>query len=127
MRAANAEMLQLYRTIGATLLERMGRDWTAEVADRLGADLRRQFPDMAAMSPDNLDYMRRFAQAWPDPAGLPELEALPWGHIRVLLDRVDDRHDRDQLATAAVRHGWSQDDLLQEVLTRSSAERPAST
>ena len=118
-RAVNAEMLALYRTIGRTLLDRMGDGWSAAVVEKMGADLRTQFPDMAALSPVNLDYMRRFAEAWPDPAAAPPLEHLPWGHIRVLLDEVADPPVRDWYAAAAVRHGWSQDVLLHQILNRT--------
>ena len=117
--AVNAEMLALYRTIGRTLLDRMGDGWSAAVVEKMGADLRTQFPDMAALSPVNLDYMRRFAEAWPDPAAAPPLEHLPWGHIRVLLDEVADPPVRDWYAAAAVRHGWSQDVLLHQILNRT--------
>lgn len=119
MRAANAEMLNLYRTIGQALTECERNGWATEVVQRVGSDLRAQFPDMVALSPGNLDYMRRFAAAWPDPLGAPHLAALPWGHIRVLLDEVSDPQVRDRYAVAAVRYGWSQDVLLHQVLRRT--------
>jgi predicted nuclease of restriction endonuclease-like (RecB) superfamily len=118
-RAVNAEMLALYRTIGRILLDRVRDGWPAEVIDRMGADLRAEFPDMRALSPGNLDYMRRFAEVWPDPAVAPPLQHLPWGHIRVLLDEVADPHVRDWYAAAAVRSGWSQNVLLHQILNRT--------
>jgi hypothetical protein len=39
-RAVNAEMLALYRTIGRSLLERTRDGCSAEVIERMGADLR---------------------------------------------------------------------------------------
>src|SRR3712207_1508678 len=113
MRAVNAQMQALYRTIGRSLLDRMRDGWPAEVIERIGADLRAQFPDMAVLSfsPGNLEYVRRFTEAWPDPTAAPPLEYLPWGHVRVLLDAVDDPQVRDWYAAAAVRYGWSQDVL----------------
>jgi hypothetical protein len=83
------------------------------------ADLRAQFPEMIALSPGNLDYMRRFADAWPEPAAAPPLEHLPWGHIRVLLDEAGDPQIRDWYAAAAVRYGWSENVLLHQILNRS--------
>ena len=126
MRAANAEMLKLYRTLGRTLLERLRNGWTAEAVRRMGADLRAQFPDMVALSPGNLDYMRRFAEAWPDPTAAPPLEALPWGHIRLLLDEVPDPQARNAYAVAAVQYGWSHDVLLHQIRSGTSvpAEQP---
>jgi predicted nuclease of restriction endonuclease-like (RecB) superfamily len=118
-RAVNAEMLALYRTIGRTLLERTRDGWSAEVVDRMGADLRAEFPGMKGLSHTNLDYMRRFAEAWPDPAVAPALEHLPWGHIRVLLEEVADPQARDWYAAAAVRGGWSENVLLHQILNRT--------
>jgi predicted nuclease of restriction endonuclease-like (RecB) superfamily len=118
-RRVNAEMLTLYRTIGHSLLERTRDGWSAEVIERMGVDLRAQFPDMRGLSPGNLDYIRRFAEAWPDPAAAPQLELLPWGHIRVLLDEVADPEVRDWYAAAAVRRGWSRDVLRHHILNRS--------
>ncbi len=63
--------------------------------------------------------MRRFADAWPDPAAAPPLEHLPWGHIRVLLDEAADPQARDWYAAAAVAHGWSENVLLQQILNRT--------
>jgi hypothetical protein len=119
IRAVNAEMLVLYRTIGRSLLDRMRNGWSLEVIERMEADLRAQFPDMVGLSPGNLDYMRRFAEAWPEPAASPPLEHLPWGHIRVLLDEAGDPQIRDWYAAAAVRYGWSENVLLHQMLDRS--------
>ena len=63
--------------------------------------------------------MRRFAEAWPDPAAAPPLEHLPWGHVRVLLDEVSEPQARDWYAAAAVRHGWSQDMLMHQIFDRA--------
>lgn len=122
-RAVKSEMLALYRTIGCTLADRERDGWSAEVVERMGADLRAQFPDMVPLSPGNLAYMRRFAEAWPDPAAAPPLEHLTWGHIRVLLDEVADPPVRDWYAAAAVRYGWSESVLRHQIL--NCAHRPA--
>jgi hypothetical protein len=108
MRAANAQMLEMYRTIGRSVLERMRDGWSSEVVERMGADLRERFPGSIAFSPGNLDYMRRFAEAWPDRLVAPPLEHLPWGHIRVLLDEVAHPQLREWYAAEAVQHGWSE-------------------
>ncbi|MGY1761635.1 DUF1016 N-terminal domain-containing protein [Geodermatophilus sp. SYSU D00805] len=85
----------------------------------MSTDLRRRFPGHITFSPTNLDYMRRFAAAWPDPGIAPPLNHLPWGHIRVLLDEVADPRARDWYAVAALEHGWSETVLLQQILNRT--------
>jgi len=119
MHVVNGEMQRLYRAVGRSLLERTRNGWSAEALERVGADLRAHFPNSIAFSPSNLDYMRRFAEAWPDPATAPPLEHLPWGHIRVLLDQVTEPQARDWYAAAAVEHDWSENVLLQQILNRT--------
>src|SRR5260370_32591936 len=53
-------------------------------------------------------YMRSLAEAWPDPEIVPQLVALlPWGHLRVLLDQLKNREEREWYLRAAVEYGWS--------------------
>jgi len=47
---------------------------------------------------------------------------LPWGHVRVLLDKLATRHERDWYAAATSEFGWSRDVLVHQVETRP-AER----
>ena len=126
-RAVNAEMLSLYRTIGRLLDRQKRQGWTVEELDRLTADLRAAFPEMASWSPANLNRMRRFAAAWPDPAVGPPMEDLPWGHIRVLLDEVDDPRARDWYAASAIGHGWSENVLLNQIMAGAHRAAPATT
>ena len=45
------------------------------------------------------------------------MRKLPWGHVRTLLDRLDDRADREWYATCAVDAGWSRKSLEHHVAT----------
>lgn len=117
-RAVNTEMVQLYWSIGKTILERQaGEGWGTKVIERLSADLRSAFPDQTGWSRANLHYMRAFAAAWPESVQRP-VGQLPWGHITTLLDRFDDQGTRDWYATEAVRNGWSRAVLLHQIKTQ---------
>lgn len=104
--AANAEVMVLYWSIGRDIIERQREaGWGAKVVTRLAADLKREFPQMSGWSRSNIMYMRSFAEAWPV---VPQaVGQLPWGHARVLIDRLDSRSDRDWYAARAVAEGWS--------------------
>ncbi len=109
-RAANTELLGLYWSVGRDILDRQDQaGWGTGVVSRLAADLRLEFPDQRGWSRRNLLYMRAFAEAWPDLAGVvPQAVAqLPWGHVRALLDRLQVRAERDWYAARAVEDGWS--------------------
>ncbi len=126
-RAANSELLALYWSIGRDILDRQEQaGWGSRVIDRLAADLRAEFPDQRGWSRSNLHYMRSLAAAWPDAEVVPQaVGQLPWGHVRVLLDKLSSRSERDWYAAAASEYGWSRDVLVNQVETRL-AERVGS-
>ena len=111
--AVSRELVLLYWSVGAEILVRQKAEgWGSKVIDRLGRDLQARFPGVEGFSPRNLKYMRSLAEAWPDPELVPQRVALlPWGHIRLLLDRVKDPVARDWYLGTAVREGWSREVL----------------
>ena len=119
-RAVNTELLQLYWQIGHEILTRQAEQgWGTKVVERLAHDLRTEFPEMSGFSRSNLLYMRTFAEAWPAESIVPQaVGQLPWGHNRVLLDKLKDPAQRLAYAEAAVRHGWSRNVLTMQIETR---------
>jgi predicted nuclease of restriction endonuclease-like (RecB) superfamily len=68
LRTVNTQLIELYWSIGRTILERQDvESWGSGVMGRLADDLRGEFPEMKGLSRRNLFYMRGFAAAWPDP------------------------------------------------------------
>jgi len=118
-RAANAELLQLYWSIGRDILERQEQaGWGSRVIDRLAQDLQAEFLDQRGWSRRNLHYMRALAEAWPQDFVQQPATRLPWGHLLVLLDKLTTRQERDWYAVAAGEYGWSRDVLAHQVATR---------
>jgi predicted nuclease of restriction endonuclease-like (RecB) superfamily len=126
-RVVNTELLRLYWRLGHTVLQRQQAEgWGTRVIDRLAADLRAAFPEMRGLSRSNLFYMRSFAAAWPEPAIIQQaVGRLPWGHVTVLLDKLDDQAQRDWYAAAAVEHGWSRNVLLNQIMRQLHARAGA--
>ena len=109
-RLVNTELIALYWRIGKTILEQQRQaGWGGKVVERLAHDLRREFPEMTGLSRRNLMYMRSFAEAWNEESTIVQqpVAQLPWGHITVLLDRLDSRDDRNWHARRAADEGWS--------------------
>lgn len=120
-RRVNTELLRLYWQIGSTIIERQKHaPWGSRVLSRLSEDLRAEFPSVKGFSPANLKYMRRFAEAWPDPAAIGQrpVGQLPWGHVIELLDKLDDPELRDWYSAKDVAHGWSRPVLAHQIKTR---------
>lgn len=120
-RQANTELLQLWWQIGRTILDRQAdQGWGAEVLERLAGDLRAEFPSMTGFSRRNLQYMRAFAEAWPEISDFVQrpIAQLPWGHVIELLDKLNDQELRDWYAAKDVHHGWSRPVLAHQIATR---------
>jgi len=73
----------------AELLEQL----KAGVVDRLAADRWAEFSGQRGWSRRNPLHMRAFAEAWSELGDVvPQaVGRLPWGHVRALLDRLEDR------------------------------------
>jgi|GEM_PF-860938 len=108
-RVVNTALIELYWSIGKAILDRQSAEgWGTRVIDRLSEDLRAAYPDMRGLSRSNLHYMRQMAAAWPGSAVGPQPEGqLPWGHIRVLLDKLDEPDAMNWYGEAAAAGGWS--------------------
>ncbi|GGM09647.1 PDDEXK nuclease domain-containing protein [Nakamurella endophytica] len=118
-RSANTELVRLYWRIGRLILDRQhAQPWGSKVIRQLAADLRREFPDMTGLSATNLQYMRAFAAAWPaEPISPQPVGTLPWGHVRALLDQLDDPALRDWYAERDAMNSWSRQVLEHHIAT----------
>jgi predicted nuclease of restriction endonuclease-like (RecB) superfamily len=120
LRTVNTQLIELYWSIGRTILERQAIDgWGSGVMGRLADDLRAEFPEMRGLSRSNLFYMRGFAAAWPDSIVQQPVGQLPWGHITVLLDKLDAPTHRAWYASTAVEHGWSRNVLMNMIMNKT--------
>ncbi len=116
-RVVNTELISLYWRIGRAInAELQSRRWGTGATDRLADDLRREFPNMRGLSGRNLRYMTGLAKAWPEPIWQQPAAKLPWGHIMVLLDKLDSPSLRDWYAAKAVEEGWSRKVLLNQIM-----------
>lgn len=120
-RAANTELLRLYWRIGHTILDRQAQQaWGSKVLERLAADLRAEFPTMKGFSRANLFYMRRVSESWPDEDRFVQQAAgqLPWTHLTLILDKLEDPQLRDWYAAKDVQNGWTRAVLSHQIMSR---------
>jgi predicted nuclease of restriction endonuclease-like (RecB) superfamily len=115
--AVNRELVVLYWQIGHEILVRQQTSgWGGRVVERLGVDLRREFPNIRGLSRTNLLYTRAFAAAYPDEEVVRDLLGqIPWGHNTVLLDKVHDLDVRLWYVRQVIEHGWSRNVLIHQV------------
>ena len=72
-----------------------------------------------AQTSRNLDYMRAFAEAWPDDELVQAvLSQLPWYHQFALLDKLNSHDSRRWYAEEAITHNWSRNILVMQIESR---------
>ncbi len=106
--------LAMYWKIGREILVRQeasgtgSRGYGSQVITRLATDMASD-PVLKSIgaSKRNLQYMRKFAAAWPDWEKVHPVVALSsWKHQRVLLDSLDDHDLRLRYAGWSAENGW---------------------
>jgi predicted nuclease of restriction endonuclease-like (RecB) superfamily len=71
---------------------------------------------MQGLSPRNLKYMRKFAEAWPEREFVQRTVAqIPWRSNLALLDKLETRETRLWYAGKAIENGWSRDLLVLQI------------
>ena len=82
------ELIMFYWRTGK-ILSTKAKDagWGASTLKRLAMDLKIQFPDMTGFSLRNLQYMRHFAESYPEANCAAAAAQIPWGHNMLLLDK----------------------------------------
>jgi predicted nuclease of restriction endonuclease-like (RecB) superfamily len=128
----NAELLQLYWSIGNSILHvQRSLGWGQKVIDKLSKDILKEFPDSKGFSVRNLKYMRAFAEAYPDfpivqvPLAQSESEfvqvslaQITWYHHITLLSKVKDLTERVFYIEETAKNGWSRDVMIFQIQNR---------
>ncbi|TSJ81100.1 MAG: PDDEXK nuclease domain-containing protein [Candidatus Cardinium sp.] len=115
----NKALVSLYHHIGSRILHtQMQERWGTGVIAELSKDLRAAFPEMKGFSPQNLKYMRKFAQAYDqDEIGQQAVDQIPWGHIVVLIYSGLDKIQQRFYIECTIKNGWSRNSLSMQIET----------
>ena len=63
--SVNRELIKLYWDIGSSIVKRQRKEgWGKSIVENLSRDIKKEFPDIAGFSAQNLWYMRAFYKAW---------------------------------------------------------------
>ena len=112
--SVNRELLVLYHSIGEVINEH--KTWGNKFVENLAADIKISFPDASGYSVRNLNYMAKFAVAYPDDEFVQQPVAqIPWGHNITLLDKLSDNEERLWYAEKIAENGWSRNVLVHQI------------
>lgn len=115
--SANQAMIVMYWHIGdAIIKQQTSQGWGTKVVDRMAHDLKQHFPDIRGFSPRNLNYMKRFAEAWANIEIVQHsISKLSWGNNITLLEKINDPQLRSWYAQKALENGMSRDMLVFQI------------
>ncbi len=115
--SVNQELVLLYYQIGKQILESQAKHgWGAKIIAQLSKDLQSAFPEMKGFSTRNLNYMRKFAEEYPDVTFVQQVVAqLPWGHNIFLIDLVPDQQTRLFYIKETIAQSWSRNRMVMQI------------
>jgi len=107
--SVNGELIQLYWSIGKSILEKQTKEgWGSKIIDRMATDLAADFPGASGFSVRNLKYMRKFAEVYSDPQFVQTLLAqIPWWHNILLIEKLKEPAERNWYTHQILQNGWS--------------------
>ncbi|OII21857.1 PDDEXK nuclease domain-containing protein [Curtobacterium sp. MCBA15_013] len=122
-RQVNTALVRLYWEIGSTVSARTkSADWGDGVLRQLSQDLRAAFPGVRGLSSTNLSYMRRFAEAYPDPDTADKaIWDLPWTLVIDIVTKLSSDEERTWYARSAVANNWSRSVLNHQISSNGMA------
>ena len=115
--SVNKELILLYHHIGTEIIKSQKQHgWGAKIIEQLSRDLRNEFPEMKGFSPQNLKYMRRFAEEYSlDEIGQQAIDQIPWGHNITLMYEVPDKKAREFYSQKTKEYGWTRNVLSMQI------------
>jgi predicted nuclease of restriction endonuclease-like (RecB) superfamily len=113
LKAVNRELIALYWDIGRIIVERQqGKSWGKAIVERLGVDLRQEFPGMSGFSARNIWYMRKFNLCYRENLKLqPMVAEIGWTHNLIILDKCKDDLEREFYLRMTRKFGWTKNVL----------------
>ncbi len=115
--SVNQQLLALYWELGKTIVKRLRTaDWGEAIVVQLSKDLSGAFPDLKGFSRTNLYAMRQWYLFYGEAETVPQVVGqIPWGHNRLILDRIKDKTEAWFYAQACFEHGWSRNILAHQI------------
>ena len=103
----NNEIISLYHHIGNIILQSQEKEgWGSKIINQLSMDLKSEFPDMKGFSPQNLKYMRKFAERFSQTEiGQQSVDQIPWGHIILLMYSGLDKEQINFYVNQTIKNG----------------------
>ena len=112
--SVNRELIMLYYNIGMIINKH--KAWGNKFIDNLAADIKLEFPNVKGYSVQNLKYMAKFAETYPDEQFVQTVSAqIPWSHNTLILDKIHSPEQREWYIRKTAENGWSHSVLTHQI------------
>jgi len=103
---ANKEMMELYWKVGKMIID--NTKYGKKFIQHLSSDIRLEFPEVRGFSVRNLNYMRKFAELYPDFSKVQHTVALlPWRNNLTLMSKIKDDDEREWYIHQNIENAWN--------------------
>lgn len=130
--AVNTVLIEFYWEIGKMISEKENV-WGSKFLEKLSIDLKSEFPDLKGFSVTNLKYCKLFynffiirPQSEDEIKLSPQvgdefqnriIAQLPWGHIKLILDKIKNHNEAEFYIQETIVNNWSRDILGLQIKT----------
>ncbi len=131
--AVNITLIQFYWELGGMITEKQTA-WGTGFLENMSNDLKDEFPDMKGFSVTNLKYCKLFYKQFyfspqlgdeqnpnspqlGDENLLPFLKQIPWGHIKLLIDKIKDPDQAKFYIQETIKNAWGRETLALQIKT----------
>ena len=117
MRAANAEMIQMYWDIGAYVSAKVrNSSWGKGIVEEFSAFLQRHYPSAKGFSPQNIWRMKQFYESYQDNEKLsPLVREISWSNNLLILSGCKTEEAREFYLRLCIRNNYSKRELERQI------------
>ena len=117
MRAANAEMIQMYWDIGAYVSAKVrNSSWGKGIVEEFSAFLQRHYPSAKGFSPQNIWRMKQFYESYQDNEKLsPLVREISWSNNLLILSGCKTAEAREFYLRLCIRNNYSKRELERQI------------
>jgi len=129
--AINTTLIQFYWDLGKMITDKQ-TSWGTSFLENCSKDLSAEFPDMKGFSVTNLKYCKYLYSKFPispqlgddlisiSPQAEDELllnlvKQIPWGHIKLLIDKVKDNKKAQFYIQQTIENNWGRETLSLQI------------
>lgn len=111
------ELINLYFNIGKQIVEKQKvSSWGDDLIGQIEIDLKLAFPEMKGFSRRNLNYMKGLYILTEPDKNVPQLVAqIPWGHTRLIIDKIKDINEVGFYIKKTIENSWSRSILDHQI------------